>query len=402
MRSNRHDRRIARRQIVELNDRARKVRAELFESVELLAKNDAMMSGEGVTDELRASHESLRRDVRVGIETYVDALGQLASVDDRATSPAFREDASFYCLLASQNWCGTSTAEQAREALLEEVTIRSVGKSELGILLSSIDQTAFRLYGTMPEALVELHGEPLVESIVERLKGDEFNKVLYSDSRWSAMRKRWIWLGWRGTNKDNFDAAFIRAAAERTAEIHDRKGEGDDAGDFAIRDTILDGLIERERPEMRAKMMRAFADRLSHEWELILSQRASRVAGLTEGGSIKTDTTGRCPFCGGVVSVRWGDPPIDPGNLVHAEPTCTQFNTMTADEFVRTVIDRRETQNEFFLESGDTPKVPIEVSLNRDDVRRLDAIADRWGTDRDGAVKPDRSGGSHRGGRSER
>jgi hypothetical protein len=53
---------------------------------------------------------------------------------------------------------------------------------------------------------------------------------------------------------------------------------------------------------------------------------------------VKSDVNGHCPFCRRDVSVRWGNPPNDPGHLFHALPTCDQFNRMTADQFVRAVI----------------------------------------------------------------
>lgn len=376
MRSNRYDRRIARRQIGELAEKAKVVRSELFSTVATLAENEAYASA-SPSDEIRASNESLRRDVRKGIESYVDALGQLVSVDDRDASPAFKDDEPFYELLASMHWCGATSAEQAKEVLLEEVAVRSVGKSDLGVLLSSIDHTAYRLYGTMPEPFKDVHGEALVEGIIEHLLSEEFDKTLTSDTRWAAMRVRWVRLGWRGSNAETFNKAFIRAAAERAAEIHDAQGEDAVDGGFAIVDTILDERMQRARPEMRKRMMEAFAARLVREWELILLQRAHRV------GS-DPDTNGHCPFCGKAVSVSWGDPPIDPGALFHAMPTCPQYDTMTADEFVRAVADKnKQRELEGVISDG---KSAIEFTFPSDDVKRLDVVADRWNTTREGAL----------------
>ncbi len=306
-----------------------------------------------------------------GIESYVDALGQIAGVNDSATSPAFKDDEPFYELLVSVHWCGVTTVEQAKEALLKEVDARSVGKSDLGLLLSSVDHTAFRLYGTMPEPFKEVHGEDLVEGITQHLLGEEFDKTLTRDPRWAEFRKRWIKLGWRGSNEETFNATFTRAAAERTAEIHDGQGEGALAAGMAVMDTILDERIARERPDVRKKMMDAFATRLDREWGTILLLRAERVAS-------DADKNGRCPFCGKLVSVRWGDPPIDPGSLTHEMPTCVQYDTMTADEFVRAVVAKNR-------ERGRTES--IDVTLDPIEVRKLDTIADGWNTTRNDAME---------------
>ena len=59
------------------------------------------------------------------------------------------------------------------------------------------------------------------------------------------------------------------------------------------------------------------------------------------GDVIEADVSGNCPYCGRSVSVRWGDPPDDPGHLFHAEPTCDAFDRMSGDDFVRAVVDGR-------------------------------------------------------------
>ena len=56
------------------------------------------------------------------------------------------------------------------------------------------------------------------------------------------------------------------------------------------------------------------------------------------GEKIKSDVDGHCPFCQRPVSVRWGSPPEDPGDLLHGLPMCDQFQKMTADDFVRAVV----------------------------------------------------------------
>jgi hypothetical protein len=40
---------------------------------------------------------------------------------------------------------------------------------------------------------------------------------------------------------------------------------------------------------------------------------------------VKSDTNGLCPFCHLKVSVRWGSPPEDPGELFHEIPMCDQL-----------------------------------------------------------------------------
>lgn len=59
------------------------------------------------------------------------------------------------------------------------------------------------------------------------------------------------------------------------------------------------------------------------------------------GEVVRSDVDGRCPYCGRAVSVRWGDPPDDPGHLLHAQPTCGAFDRMSGDDFVRAVVDGR-------------------------------------------------------------
>jgi len=253
----RNERRMLRKQVGDLAGNATRVRDELFacEAHLVDANRVAVLSGE-----VRASSDSLRVDVLRGIEEYVDALAKLVDVDDRMTSFAFQDDESFHDLLVSHRWRGAETVEQAKAVLEDEVAHRSVGKSDLALLLSSVDRTAFLLYGKMPETFKSLHGEALVGEIAESLRGEEFSKTLMQDTRWSEMRRRWVRLGWRGTSEENFNDAFIRAAAERVVEIHD--------GD-SIQDTILDERIQKERSPVRDQMLEAFRVRLEREYDAL-------------------------------------------------------------------------------------------------------------------------------------
>ena len=56
---------------------------------------------------------------------------------------------------------------------------------------------------------------------------------------------------------------------------------------------------------------------------------------------------GPCPFChrsGGTVSVDWEAENGRPAALYHSLPTCETYDRLTADEFVRAVIERRHYQ----------------------------------------------------------
>ncbi len=46
------------------------------------------------------------------------------------------------------------------------------------------------------------------------------------------------------------------------------------------------------------------------------------------------EVQGACPFCKAALSVDW-----ERGILSHALPTCERFKTLTADEFVATVLN---------------------------------------------------------------
>ena len=259
----RNDRRRLRHEVGALSDNARRVRAELFACEAHLAEANRIAV---LNNEARASSDSLRADVLRGIEAYVDALGKLVDVDDKLVSPVLQDDEPFHDLLVSHRWRGVATAEQAKEELTQEVAHRSVGKSDLALLLSSVDQTAFRLCGALPEAFKGLRGERFVEEVVHSLAHEEFTKTLMGDPRWAEMRRRWVRLGWRVTTDETFNAAFVRAAAERAGEIH---------GGREIRDTILDERIQKEPRAVRDQMIEAFRIRLEREYDALLGRAAS-------------------------------------------------------------------------------------------------------------------------------
>ena len=253
----RNERRRLRRQVGDLSDDARRVRRELFACDAHLADLGNLS---GVSGETQTVTATLRVDVLRGIEAYVDALGKLVDVDDKMTSFAFEDDEPFHELLVRHRWLGAETVERAKHVLEDEVARRSVGKSDLALLLSSVDQVAFQLYGTRPKgAIDDLHGEAAVNEIVDCLTAEEFARTLLSDPRWAEMRRRWVRLGWRMTTEETFNAAFIRAAAERVVEIH----EG------AVRDTIRNEQLQKESLAIRDQMIEAFRLRLEREYDAL-------------------------------------------------------------------------------------------------------------------------------------
>ncbi len=258
----RNERRQLRRKVGALSDKARTVRAELFACDAQLADVDRVAATGN--DEMRDVGNSLRVRILNGIESYVDGLGLLVDVDDKMVSVAFQDDEPLHELIARHRWRGVETAAQAKDRLTDEVGHRSVGKSDLALLLSSVDQTAFLLYGTMPDVIEGLRGEEQVSGIVCALAAEDFSKSLMGDPRWVAMRERWVRFGWRGTTDATFNDTFIRAAAERVVEIHEEKGRG-----TAVRDTILDERVQRESRATRDQMVEAFRVRLEREYDAL-------------------------------------------------------------------------------------------------------------------------------------
>lgn len=206
------------------------------------------------------------------IEDYVDALAQVLNLEaTRVLDDESNRHAGLLKQMVSLQWHGVTTVEQAAAHLEQEIARRSVGKTDLALLLSSIDHTAIQMYGVMPEGLREMHGEELIESAIRGLSREDFALTLVKDPQWATMRERWVRLGWReSTTKETFNVAFIRAVAERIAMIHDSQGDGIvKSGLVVILDTVLDSEINRVMPEQRKQMEAAFRLRLDREYELL-------------------------------------------------------------------------------------------------------------------------------------
>jgi len=261
--TSRLSRRHRNRQIRELTERATFLREKLLENEATIASVDRQieeMTAGGIAE----------------IEEYVDSLAQLVDADGKMTSSALQQDdVQILERLVLWRWHGVTTVEQANEELAQEVAHRSVGKTDLAVLLSSVDHTAFEMYGTMPGHLAHLHGAELVDAIEQTLKLEDFAATLVQDKNWSEMRRRWIRLGWRNTDDDTFNTAFVRAAAERVAEIHDARDD-DVPMDLAIKDTVLDKQLQRVRPQARDQMIEGFRLRLEREYAL-LPRRTAKV-----------------------------------------------------------------------------------------------------------------------------
>jgi len=370
---NRRERRARSREIRELTDRAESLQARL-----LTAHQELRCA--------RARGEEVVASAHREIDAYVDAQAQVVAVDvDSVSDDA--DDPRVLAMMVEWGWRGVRTVEQARRELDEEVARRSVGKGDLALLFSSVDHTALRLYETAPADLLALSGEDLMRAATERLLAEDFAKTLMGDPRWAEMRGRWAKLGWHGASEETFNETYVRVVAHRVAEFRD--------GD--VEDTILDELLDRAPPEQRERMMGAFAARLqveydrlrppavvtpSEAWDAGEEAKVRAGAMLALGADEALDTNGHCPFCGRSLSVKWGDPPAEPGNLIHAMPTCRQYDTMTADEFVSAVVDRDRERERV----ADELRSSVEITLGDADVKRLDKIAGRWGTTRNGAM----------------
>src|SRR5580692_566321 len=247
---------MKRRQIAKLQDRMAVLQRELLNSDRQIESVDREMA-----EVTAGAHQT--------IERYVDSLAQAANLDDSRVEPS---DAVFDKLVYWR-WHGVETREQADKELLQEVAIRSVNKTDLALLLSSIDHTAMLLWANLPDSLRGLHGEALVEAGVEKLTLEDFEQELVRDTRWTEMRGRWIRMGWRGAaTEEEFSRAFVRAVVVRVALIQD--GQGNDivrGGMSLLLDTVIDEQLNKARPEARALMKRAFKERLDREYEEIRS-----------------------------------------------------------------------------------------------------------------------------------
>ena len=206
------------------------------------------------------------------IEKFVDLLAQEVRIDEKRPD---RVDPRIYEVVAKVGWRGVTTPEAAKEAVVEEVARRSVSRTDLALLLSSIDHTACIMWANLPASLRDLHGEPLRAAALERLTIEDFPAELVRDARWAEMRGRWIRMGWRGARDEmEFMDAFIRDVVERVVLLHD--GQSDDilrGGLSLLHDTVIDEQLDRVRPEARALMEWAFKERLDREWKQLTAKQ---------------------------------------------------------------------------------------------------------------------------------
>jgi hypothetical protein len=237
--STRHERRAKEHQIRKLEAEIRTLRANMAAAIE---KKSAVES-----------------EMEVEIEQYVDSLAVVAALDD--SRDVFNDDNPLYEALASWQWRGVQTAEQAKEMMVQEVARRSVSKGDLGLLLSSIDQTANILYKDMPDSL-KTHEDPatFADAAVARMIKDDLASDLLTDGNWVNLRERWIRFHWRGcTSEETFNAAFLRAVADRIAEMRLRNGR--------MLDTVLDDELAKVSPVTRQAFIEGFRRRLDAEYE---------------------------------------------------------------------------------------------------------------------------------------
>ena len=263
----RRDRRQHHKEIVELTARASAMHKQLIADGLATAHAHPSPSAELVA----TAHQR--------IEEYVDLQAKVFDLDINRAEKL--EDPQLLELLVKWQWRGVQTPEQAEQELGQEVALRSVGKTDLALLLSSVDHTAFNLYANLPDRLRELHGGVFIEEAMRVLRAEDFQTDLTRDPQWVEMRKRWVRLGWRGAADDTFNAAFVQAVVERVALVHD--GQGDDAvhGGLAF-DTILDDRLKRENPKMRERMTASFGERLEREYALLVRPAAPRPGSLRE------------------------------------------------------------------------------------------------------------------------
>jgi hypothetical protein len=236
---------------------------------ELIPKLARLRAELAKTEQTLAGAREQSADIVAGllnlVEEYVDSLAQVLNLEATRVldDEANRHDGLLKHMVAL-SWRGVGTVEEAKAELEQEVARRSVGKTDLAFLLSSIDHSAFVMVDTMPDSLRELHGEAFIEAAVNRLTLENLAGDLVKDPSWATMSERWVRLGWRGTTTETFPAAFIRAAVERIAVIRDAAKTGS-----VPLDTVLDERLNRVMPERRRQMEEAFRLRLQREYELL-------------------------------------------------------------------------------------------------------------------------------------
>ena len=250
---NRRKRRHRRHEIRELSDRASALHEQLLASEELTRQHESRSA-----ELIAGAHEK--------IEEYVESQARVFDLDDSRAGGL--EDPRLIDLLVQWRWRGVQTVEQAKEELLHEVARRSVGKTDVALLLSSVDHTAIALYGRMPDSLRSLHGDAFIDEAVRTLTIEDFAATLVQDPNWATMRTRWLRLGWRGaTNEATFNGAYIRDVIGRVAMIHDARGDDVVQSGLHIHDTIIDKELQRVMPAQREQMTKAFQERLEREYE---------------------------------------------------------------------------------------------------------------------------------------
>jgi hypothetical protein len=238
------------------------------------------------------------------VDEYVDALATTLEQDKACSSPIWRDDAELHQVLVQCRWLGVQTAEQAKEMLGEEIVRRSVGKTDLAVLLSAVDHTAVCMRDTLPDALKPLEGEALASAIETRLRFEDFAGELVRDPSWAKMRSRWVQLGWRAATEETFNAAFVRAAAERVAEMRAAP----------LRDIVLDTELAKRAPSDRAAMEDNFLRRVQAEYDR-----------LPRGGSPRA---GAAPQ-----RIDPATPPLEPAAPAEAEPAARFEGPLFADRY---------------------------------------------------------------------
>jgi hypothetical protein len=285
------------------------------------------------------------------IEEYVNASAKTLDADEQCKSSAWKDDGELYELVAHCRWRGVETPEQAKVEIQNEVARRSVGKTDLAVLLSSIDHTAVNMYRTLPDRLKVHEGEALVEAIVERLNQEDFTIDLAKDKSWSDMRVRWIRLGWRGATEETFSATFVRACAERMVEFHTGP----------MHDVVLDAELAKLSPAAKAKAVQGFHARLVREYALLPKDGDKRYGEVLEqirGGETEVEAL-RYADLVGMDMFRAPDP--------EGEDIETTFNRVLTEEVApehrtevgRSVLDKVKREHEQSAKDANEDRTPI-------------------------------------------